>query len=448
MVDSVSRSRLVSMAESFISDECQSPATLSAVTVAPGIAGVTRLQARLARALDGQGHAVLPIPEGPQQLVAGIRQAMKPDDASHPLETADIAVVCATSGSTGSPRGTLLSRSALHGSASAFDQRFGNDLRWVLAMPVHRIAGLMVLVRAHFNHSPVITDPSIGGAYPFSAATFAATTTAAVRASQKDGRRLVVSLVPTQIARLVESGAVGIEALRAYDIVLSGAAATPQPLLETLRHHGINVVVSYGMSETCGGCVFDGMPLPGVQVSIASDDEVQPGRISISGPVVASGYRLRPDLNALTFIDNRVITHDVGALDGAGLIHVLGRLDDVVTVGGVNVALSAVEAAIRHHPMIREVAVIDVADTLWGALPLAYVVLQGNEIHDEVSLAHLRREIQTTVANRIGRAATPRTITFVDQLPMLDSGKIDRLSLRLQAGQDIEHGKTQHPGSV
>lgn len=421
---------------------------LIAVTTPPGIAGVIRLQSRLARTLDGLGPAIVPIPDGPEQIVESIQQAIKPSDAASPLESDDIDVVCATSGSTGTPRGTLLSHSALIASAQAFSQRFGSDLRWVVAMPVHRIAGLMVLVRAHLNNNPIVIDPSVGGAQTFTPATFAATTAQAIRESQRDGRRLIVSLVPTQIARLIEAGQVGIEALCAYDIVLSGAAATPQPLLENLRQLGINVVVSYGMSETCGGCVFNGMPLDGVTVSIATDDDEQPGRISISGPVIASGYRLRPDLNALTFIGGRVVTHDVGALDSAGLIHVLGRLDDIVTVGGVNVALSAVEAAIRHHPLIEDVAVIDVADSLWGSLPLAYIVLRNGEAHTTESRALLTREIQSVVASRIGRAATPRTVTYVASLPMLDSGKVDRLALRLQAGQDIEHGRTQHPGSV
>jgi len=256
-----------------------------------------------------------------------------------------------------------------------------------------------------------------------------------------------VSLVPTQIARLLDAGKVGIEALQAYDLVLSGAAATPQPLLTRLRELGINVVISYGMSETCGGCVFDGMPLDGVEISIASTQDAQPGRISIAGSVVASGYRLRPDLDGVSFIDRQFITHDVGALDPSGFIHVLGRLDDIVTVGGVNVALSAVEAAIRHHPSIEDVAVIDVTDPLWGSLPLAYVVLRNGESLTEEDRSELRRNIQEAVAQRIGRAATPRVVSFVNQLPMLDSGKIDRLALRLQASGDIDRGTITHPGS-
>lgn len=249
----------------------------------------------------------------------------------------------------------------------------------------------------------------------------------------------MVSLVPTQIARLVESGQAGIEALQAYDVVLSGAAATPQPLLNTLREHGIKVVVSYGMSETSGGCVFDGQPLDGVDISLGTQSDAEPGRISIGGAVLASGYRLRPDLDALTFLGGRVMTHDVGRLDQMGLLHVLGRLDDVVTVGGVNVALSAVESIVRHHPMIDEVAMIDVPDTEWGSLPMAYIVLRNHDLDRQA----LEGELRFAIEQRIGRAALPRFFAYVDYLPMLDSGKVDRLALRLQASKDLERARTQ-----
>ena len=234
----------------------------------------------------------------------------------------------------------------------------------------------------------------------------------------------------------------GVEALLAYDVVLSGAAATPQPMLETLRAHGVKVVVSYGMSETCGGCVFDGSPLEGVGITLGSTDESEPGRIRVSGPVLASGYRLRPDLDAVTFIDGRLETQDVGRLDSAGLLHVLGRLDDVVIVGGVNVALSAVESVIRHHQDIAHVAVIDVQDELWGSLPIACVVTKSARMDKQT----LTDELKAQVISRIGRAATPRLVVFVDQLPMLDSGKVDRIALRLQVSRDIAEGRLAHPG--
>jgi O-succinylbenzoic acid--CoA ligase len=405
--------------------------------------GVLKLASVIGPALDGTGPAIAPMAASSESFTTKTLEALRPDDSRYPLESSDIAIVSATSGSTGTPKGVMLSQQALAASASAFGNRFGTNNRWVVSMPVHRIAGIMVLVRSWFHNSPFEIDPSVGGARTFEAAAFAATTMRAVRESNKDGRALMVSLVPTQIARLLESGSVGIEALQSYELVLSGAATTSQPMLNKLRELGIKVSVSYGMTETCGGCVFDGRPLDGVNISLGTKDDIEPGRVTISGPVAASGYRLRPDLDAVSFISGQIQTHDVGKLDSSGLLHILGRLDDVVTVGGVNVALSAVESLIRHHPAIEDVAVIDLQDELWGSIPIAYAVTR-TYISDT---SNLISEIQSTIRDQIGRAAVPRTLQFVSALPMLDSGKIDRISLRMQAATEMSQKLFPHPGT-
>jgi len=430
------------MTQSDTSRKSQNPRALIAVTVPPGMGGVLKLASVIGPALDGTGPAIAPMADSPEFIVRQTLEALRPNDPEFPLESDDIAIVSATSGSTGTPKGVLLSKQALEASATAFGNRFGTNNRWVVSMPAHRIAGIMVLVRSWFHNSPFEIDPSVGGARTFESAAFAATTMRAVRESAADGRALMVSLVPTQIARLLESGSVGIEALQSYDLVLSGAAATPQPMLNRMRELGIKVSVSYGMTETCGGCVFDGRPLDGVKVSLGTKDDVEPGRVTISGPVTASGYRLRPDLDAVSFISGQVQTHDVGKLDSSGLLHILGRLDDVVTVGGVNVALSAVESLIRHHPAIEDVAVIDLQDELWGSIPIAYVVTR----YHIADTSNLISEIQSTIRDQISRAAVPRTVQFVASLPMLDSGKIDRISLRMQAANEVTQKVFPHPG--
>lgn len=431
------------MTQSDTSRKNRNPRVLTAVTVPPGMGGVLKLASVIGPALDGTGPAIAPMAAGSESFITKTLEALRPDDSRYPLESCDIAIVSATSGSTGTPKGVMLSQQALAASASAFGNRFGTNNRWVVSMPVHRIAGIMVLVRSWLHNSPFEIDPSVGGARTFEAAAFAATTMRAVRESNKDGRALMVSLVPTQIARLLESGSVGIEALQSYDLVLSGAATTPQPMLNKLRELGIKVSVSYGMTETCGGCVFDGRPLDGVNISLGTKDDVEPGRVTISGPVAASGYRLRPDLDAVSFISGQIQTHDVGKLDSSGLLHILGRLDDVVTVGGVNVALSAVESLIRHHPAIEDVAVIDLQDELWGSIPIAYAVTR-TYVSDT---SNLISEIQSTIRDQIGRAAVPRTLQFVSALPMLDSGKIDRISLRMQAATEMSQKLFPHPGT-
>lgn len=419
-----------------------SPRKLTELAVAPGQLAVATVDLALRLAMDGTGPAIAPIPVGNTGLATNMRQSLRPDDDEYPLESSAISVVCPTSGSTEYPRGVLLSADALQASATAFGQRFGSDHRWVVTLPVHRIAGIMTLVRAYVHGSDYVVDPSIGGAQPFRADTFIETTKQALRFKNSSERPLAVSLVPTQLARLVDAGSDGIAALNHYDVVLSGASATPQPLLMRLREAGVNVVISYGMSETCGGCVFDGRPLDGVGVTLSSRDEVDPGRITISGPVLASGYRLRPDVDAVTFIDGSLHTHDVGRIDSGGLLHVLGRLDDIVMVGGVNVSLSAVESILRHHDQIQEVAVIDYTDELWGALPIACIVPK----HEHSDFETLSDEVKTQVGQRIGRAATPRLVVYLQQLPMLDSGKVDRIQLRLNIGQDIAEGRLPHPG--
>ena len=135
------------MTQSDTSRKSQNPRALAAVTVPPGMGGVLKLASVMGSALDGSGPAIAPMPDSPEFVVNQTLKALRPDDPKYPLESNDIAIVCATSGSTGTPRGVLLSQQALLASATAFGNRFGTNNRWVISMPAHRIAGIMVLVR-------------------------------------------------------------------------------------------------------------------------------------------------------------------------------------------------------------------------------------------------------------------------------------------------------------
>jgi O-succinylbenzoic acid--CoA ligase len=257
--------------------------------------------------------------------------ALRPDE---PLESDEVAVVVPTSGSTGEPKGALLTATNLLSSAGATHRRLGGPGQWLLALPTTHVGGLMVLVRScAAGTEPVqLVGPTTVEA--FEAAT--ARLTAA---------RRYVSLVPTQLRRLVAS-----PALLEYDAVLLGGAAAPADLLDRAREAGVRVVTTYGMSETSGGCVYDGVPLPGVTVDAPA------GRVRIAGPVVALGYRLRPDLTAKAFADG-FRTDDLGEVGPDGRLVVHGRADDVVVTGGVKVAPGAVEAVLARHPAVAEVAV-------------------------------------------------------------------------------------------
>jgi O-succinylbenzoic acid--CoA ligase len=196
-------------------------------------------------------------------------------------------------------------------------------------------------------------------------------------------------------------------------VVLLGGAAAPPELLEQARGAGVRVVTTYGMSETSGGCVYDGVPLPGVTVEAGE-------RIRLCGSVVARGYRLRPDLTAELFDGQCFTTSDRGVLVDGRLV-VQGRTDDVLVTGGENVAPAAVEAVLAAHPSVAEVAVVGAPDEEWGQRVVAVVVLRG-----PLSL----EEARDHVGRRLPRSHAPRELRVVDALPLLPSGKIDRMGLR------------------
>jgi o-succinylbenzoate---CoA ligase len=352
------------------------------------------LVAALEAAVDGTGPAVLPLPDGAEG--ERLRATLRPDEPVEP----GTALVVPTSGSTGDPKGVLLSAAALAASAAATERRLGGPGRWLLALPVTHVAGLQVVLRAlRAGSPPVPAGPD-----------FAADT-----AALGPGRHYT-SLVPTQLRRLLAAGPATLDALRSYAAVLLGGAAPPAGLVAQARAAGVPVVVTYGMSETCGGCVYDGVPLDGVTVDLAEGD-----RIRIGGPVLAGGYRLRPELTRRAFAGGRFVTGDVGRLTG-GRLTVLGRADDVLVTGGEKVAPAAVADALAEHPAVAEAAVVGVADPEWGQRVVAVVVL-----HDGagLTLAEARRH----VAGRVSAVAAPRELRVVDALPLLPSGKLDRQAL-------------------
>jgi o-succinylbenzoate---CoA ligase len=340
---------------------------------------------RVAAALDGSGPALLPTTE-PRVL-----RALRADE---PVED-DVAVVVATSGSTGRPKGVLLAADALRASAAATADRLGGAGQWVLALPTTHVAGLQVLVRSVLaGTEPVQVDAP---------ATAAAVETAV---GLLTGERRFVSLVPTQLRRLLDS-----PALLAVDAVLLGGAAAPAGLLDQARARGIRVVTTYGMSETSGGCVYDGVPLDRVEVEVSRGS----GRIRVRGPVLGSAYRDGPLRDA----DGWFSTGDLGEWRD-GRLAVLGRADDVVVTGGEKVAPAAVEAELRRHPSVVDVAVVGAPDEEWGQRVVAAVVLCG-----PLSL----EEARDVVAGPLPRAAAPRELRVLAALPLLPSGKVDRVRL-------------------
>lgn len=308
------------------------------------------------------------------------------------------AWVVETSGSTGAPKRVQLSRDAVLASVAATRVRLGHDGGWALALPPAYVAGLMVIARSLVaGHEPFVVDVG-GGVVP---------------AESLDGR--AISLVPTQLLRVLDSEE-GRAWLRTGSLVLLGGGPVPPGLRERAGEAGIGVVATYGASETCGGCVYDGVPLDGVDVALEAD-----GRITLAGPVLFSGYAGDPELTAATLVDGRYRTEDLGAWADSGRLQVLGRLDEVVVSGGVNVPGGAVAARLRRHPRVAEAEVVGVDDPHWGRRVVACVVPAG----EEPDLAELR----DWVAETLPRTWAPRQLVVLPRLPVLSSGKVDRLAL-------------------
>jgi o-succinylbenzoate---CoA ligase len=388
---------------------------LHAVLSPPADAG-DRMMGALAAALDGSGPAILPLDPGlPRARLSALLEALGPSAVETPegIEryptprsgrgqargvSPDTALVIATSGSTGQPKGTELSAEALRASAAASLRRMGArpGERWLCCLPTFHIAGIQVLVRALLSG----TAPVIAGLQP---GTLAASGCAHV------------SLVPTQLQRLLDAG----DDLTAVRTILLGGAAAPPALLDAARAAGGRVITTYGMSETCGGCVYDGMPLDDVSVDIGPG-----GRIRIAGPVLFSGYRLRPDLTARARDGRWFVTSDVGSIGPAGRLLVRGRADDVINTGGEKVVAAEVEAALGNFAGIRDVVVVGRPDPEWGEVVTAVVVPLTQEAPPRLA------DIRAHVRCKLPAYAAPRALLLVRELPMLPSGKPDREALR------------------
>jgi O-succinylbenzoic acid--CoA ligase len=357
----------------------------------------------LQRVLDGRGDALLPVPAGcpaPAALAVG-----------EPISD-DVALVVTTSGSTGTPKGAQLTAAALSASASATHDRLGGPGRWLLALPPYHIAGVQVLVRSLLAGTvPVEMDVSAG---------FDVTELPTAVAQLGSGRRYA-SLVAAQLGKALSDPA-GCAALAGLDAVLLGGGPAPQPILDSAAAAGVSVMRSYGMSETAGGCVYDGVPLDGVRLRIAAD-----GRVVIGGATLARGYRnpTHPD----PFADpGWFYTDDLGALDDWGSLHIVGRADDAISTGGLTVLPEPVEAALRTHPAVADCAVFGLADDRLGQRVAAALVVAPAASPPALA------ELAERVAASLDATAAPRELHVVDALPRHGIGKLDRKALAHRFG--------------
>lgn len=292
-------------------------------------------------------------------------------------------LIIETSGSTGRPKRVVLSRDAMRASALATHERLGGPGHWELNLPPSYVAGVQVLYRT------IVAGP--------------------------EARRRYLSLVPTQLVRELRDSRSGLP-WADYDAVLIGGG----PLNPTVRARaeeafGIKVVQTYGMSETCGGCVYDGLPLDGVEMRIDQ------GQVLLRGPMLFDGYDGDPDRTASALRDGWFHTDDLGSIDDSGTLHIEGRADDVVISGGVKVPARAVATALTEHDAVIAAEVVGVPDPEWGERVVAVVVART-----PLSLASLRDLVEP-------RTWAPRQLILLEDLPALANGKPDRMAMKALA---------------
>lgn len=326
------------------------------------------------------------------EVIEAARDWLAAEEEPEPL-------VVETSGSTGRPKQVVLSRQALVASARATHERLDGPGRWLLTLPASYVAGLQVVVRSLVGGAdPVVVDEhdSFGAAAAHALA---------------DGPAYV-SLVPTQLHRMLGNDAEA-QALSSLSAVLVGGGPMDPALRVEAEGRGIRVVATYGSSETSGGCVYDGVPLAGVQLDVRDGEPLR-----ISGPTLFDGYQDDPELTAAALVDGWFVTSDLARIVD-GRLQVIGRVDDMVISGGVKVPTPAVRRRLLDHPRVKEVEVLGVPDQEWGQRLVAFVV-------GDLDLETARE----WVAAEHPRTWAPREVVGLETLPFLPTGKVDRVALR------------------
>ncbi|MEU0545228.1 o-succinylbenzoate--CoA ligase [Nocardia sp. NPDC005978] len=368
----------------------------------PTGASVGDVLPHLREALDGNGPAWLPIPTADRREAQRLSSSLRPGEEIDD----DVALVVTTSGTTGLPKGALLSAAALRASGDATHERLGGPGQWLLALPTHHIAGIQVLLRSILSGTePAALDVS-GGFLPEALAGAVAGMT---------GPRRYTSLVPTQLIKALDEPTAA-AALAQLDGVLIGGAATPAPVLARARAAGINIFRTYGMSETCGGCVYEGVPLSGTRIRI------EDGRVMLGGDMLAKGYRNQPD-NPAFAEPGWFRTEDAGSYEN-GVLTVTGRLDEAIMTGGLLVIPQVVEAVLITHPGISECVVLGLPDDRLGQRVVTAIVPAPGATPPTLD------ELREHVVAELDAIAAPRELAVLDELPLRGPGKPDRARLR------------------
>jgi O-succinylbenzoic acid--CoA ligase len=389
------------------------------VTGGPRQADATQLAAEL-------GLPLWLLPEAPYErgpLLAG------PPAAGGPLDERAVAAIVYTSGTTGTPKGAMLSRRNFFYAAVSSAMGLGAlpDDRWLLCMPLFHVGGLSIIVRSTLFGGAVLAQDGFD--------------VLAVRKGLWDEGATCVSLVPVMLDRLISAGVAPPPTLR---FALLGGAAASGDLVPRAQDLGWPVAPTYGLTETASQAATlppreakgrpgsAGKPLFLTEVRIEKDGRAaspgEPGEILVKGPTVIEGYLGRPEEFRERFLDGYLRTGDIGYLDRDGYLYVLDRRDDLIVSGGENVYPAEVEAVFCRHPDVADAAVYGVTDSTWGEVPAAAIVPRAGA-------SPAAAELLAFASEGLAGYKLPRSIRFVSSLPRNAGGKLMRRALR-EEGQD------------
>ena len=373
-------------------------------------------------ALRAQGVAVAKGASVPVLAAESLDAGPSAPAVDHRLS--DLAAIVYTSGTTGRPKGAMLTRGNFYHGAVTSALGVGTlpEDRWLLCMPLFHVGGLSILLRATLYGIAVVAQDGF-------------TEEAVAKALSEDGVT-IASLVPVMLRRLLDAGVRFPKGMR---YVLLGGGPAARDLLERALRGGVPIAPTYGLTETASQAATmppgeasshvgsAGRPLFLTELRIGDPLQAfppgEPGEILVRGPTVSPGYFRRPDATAAALADGWLHTGDVGYLDEEGYLYVLDRRDDLIVTGGENVYPAEVEDALLHHPAVLDAGVYGVRDGAWGQSVHAAVVLRAAGAASEADLLAFLR-------TRLAGYKIPRTVIVRQSLPRNAGGKLMRRRLR------------------
>lgn len=389
------------------------------------------------RALLDKKIALLPLPADWETSAPDLPEIMGAWLPSTPLTTTSSTqtslpagtLIACTSGSTGTPKGAQLGPEQLEASYNAthtyFKENFGTRPGpWLLTLPAHHIAGIQVILRSLRSSFEPALASHLTSNTAFTATSFAWDVTALRQKHPQE--HLYTSLVPTQLDRILENNQ-ATAMLKEFQCILVGGAAVRPGLIRALVEDGVNIVESYGSSETAGGVTYDGRPIPGAHIHIEDPDHNGAGTVVVAGPMVATGYLNMPD--SKDFHNGSYYTSDVGVFLSDATLRILGRADGAVNTGGYKVLPEGVEGAIhRFIPGVATAVAVGVEDAELGQAIHALIQFSGslNAVTEEADPVEITPEVRDLLRGSVARHLIPKRVWRVNEIPLIGPGKVDR----------------------